>query len=41
MMNKLVKAIKKLDKVIQALIQLTLTVGTLITVIKMIIESIN
>lgn len=40
-MDKLVKAIKKLDKVIQALIQLTLTVGTLISVIKMIIESIN
>lgn len=41
MMDKLVKAIKKLDKVVQALIQLTLTVGTLISVIKMIIESIN
>lgn len=40
-MDKLVKAIKKLDKVVQALIQLTLTVGTLISVIKMIIESIN
>lgn len=38
---KLDKKINELKKVVEALIQLALTLGTLISVIKMIIESIR
>ena len=38
---KLDKKINELKKVVEALIQLALTIGTLISVIKMIIESIR
>lgn len=39
--KNLVKIIKELKKVVSALIQLTLEIGTLIAIIKMVIESIQ
>lgn len=39
-MEKMQKKIKELKKVVSALIQLALEIGTLIAIIKMIIESI-
>ena len=38
-MDDLVKKIKKAGKVVEALTQLTLSIGTLVAVIKMVIES--
>ena len=38
--DKLIEGIKKAGKVIRALSQLTLEIGTLIAIIKMVIESI-
>lgn len=38
--DKLIESIKKAGKVIRALSQLTLEIGTLIAIIKMVIESI-
>lgn len=39
--DKLVKTIKKLGKVVDALVELGLKAGTLIAIIKMILESLN
>ncbi len=41
MLDRLEKGIKKLGKVVRATAELALEIGTLITIIKMILESLN